>query len=196
MLKQVKETNLYKHVTDILSSGKSICSIKANLSQVDNLPNIAASVCCQGAGLLAGKTSISDRFFCQETCVRCYRAIGERPVTVVSGVVTNGTGKGSFDMLVPSSEGQLDCCSASPDGCIQMHPASNDILTALLLALPPQTWSGIKESKVLKDIHSLFSTDNLPLMLQEEVNFSIFAPYIISFFWVFLFCHFKTDLVF
>lgn len=180
MLKQVKETNLYKHITDILSSEKSTCSIKTNLSQVDSLPNIAASVCCQGAGLFAGKASMSDRFCCQETCVRCYRAIDERPVTVVSGVVTNGSGEGGFDMLVPSSEG-LNCCNSSPDGCIQVHPASNDILTALLLALPPQTWLGIKESNVLKEIHSLFSSDNLPLMLQEEVKFSI------HFFWVFLF---------
>lgn len=169
VLKQVRETNLYKLVTDILSSEKSICSTKANLSQVDNLPNIAASVCCQGADLLAGKSSMSDRFCCQETCVRCYRAIGERPVTVVSGVVANGSGKQGFDMLIPSSQGQLYCSNSSPDGCSGMHPASNDILTALLLALPSQTWSGIKESKVLRDIHSLFSSDNLPLMLREEI---------------------------
>lgn len=165
MLKQVQETGLYKHVTDLLSVGTSFCR---TLSPVHNLPNIAASVCCQGAGLLAGKTSLLDRFCCRETCVRCYRANGDRPVTVVSGKVVNGNGEQGIDMLVPSLT--KHSCSSSLDSCQGMHPDSNDVLTALLLALPPETWSGIKEEKVFQEIHSLISTENLPLMLQEEVS--------------------------
>ena len=139
MLKQVQETGLYKHVTDLLSAGASICRIKpTTLCHMDNLPNIAARVCCQGAGLLAGKTGSSDRFCCRETCVRSYRANGDRTVTVVSGKVVGGNGQQEIDMLVPSLA--KNCCNSSLDSCQGMHPDSNDILTALLLALPPETW--------------------------------------------------------
>ncbi|XP_027094649.2 glutathione gamma-glutamylcysteinyltransferase 1 isoform X1 [Coffea arabica] len=167
VLKQVQETGLYKHVTDLLSVGASICRIKPTLCHMDNLPNIAARVCCQGAGLLAGKTGSSDRFCCRETCVRSYRANGDRTVTVVSGKVVGGNGQQEIDMLVPSLA--KNCCNSSLDSCQGMHPDSNDILTALLLALPPETWLGIREEKVLQEICSLLSTENLPLMLQEEV---------------------------
>lgn len=167
VLKQVQETGLYKHVSDLLSVGASICRIKPTLSHIDNLPNIAADVCCQGAGLLAGKTSSLDRFCCRETCVRSYRTNGDRSVTVVSGKVVGGNGEQEIDMLVPSLA--KTCCNSRLDSCQGMHPDSNDILTALLLALPPETWSGIREEKVLREIHSLMSTENLPLMLQEEV---------------------------
>ncbi|CAI9107590.1 OLC1v1006977C1 [Oldenlandia corymbosa var. corymbosa] len=168
VLKQVQETSLYKHVTDLLCCEKSTCRINPTFSHVDNLPNIAANVCCQGAGLLAGKFSSLDRFCCQETCVRCYRANGNRPVTVVSGKVVNGNGEQEIDMLVPSLA-NLSCCNSSSDSRHGKHPESNDVLTVLLLALPSQTWSGIKDEKVLQEIDSLVSVENLPLMLQEEV---------------------------
>lgn len=171
MLKQVQETGLYKHVTNILFSEKLVCHSKQTSGERDSLPNIAASVCCQGAGILTGKSGLSDRFCCRETCVRCYRAInGDKPVTVVSGTVVNGNGEQGVDMLVPIAQKEPSCCNSGSCDYRGVHPASNDVLTALLLALPPQTWSGIKDKKVLEEISGLVSTESLPPLLQEEVS--------------------------
>ncbi|KAG8370823.1 hypothetical protein BUALT_Bualt13G0023500 [Buddleja alternifolia] len=168
VLKQVQETGLYKLITNILYSDKLVCQIKQTSGHRDTFPNIAASVCCQGAGFLTGKSSSSDRFCFRETCVRCYRATnGDKPVTVVSGTVVNGNnGEQGVDMLVPLSQTEPNIGSCD---CSGMPPASNDVLTALLLALPPQTWSGIKDRKVLDEISGLVSVETLPPLLQEEV---------------------------
>lgn len=169
ILKQVQKTNLYKHVTDMLCSEKSDGKIKEMFSHVVKLPDIAAGVCSQGAGLLAGKSGSLNGFCCRETCVRCYRAVGDWPITVVSGLVADGGRKEGFDMLVPSSEASPSSCNSISDNCGGLHPDSNDILTALLLALPHQTWSQIRDDKVLQDMYSLVSSETLPLMLQEEI---------------------------
>ncbi|XP_022887555.1 glutathione gamma-glutamylcysteinyltransferase 1-like [Olea europaea var. sylvestris] len=173
VLKQVEETGLYKHVTDILSSEKSSCQIKQTIGLRDSLPNIAASVCCQGAGFLTGKLGLADRFCCRETGVRCYMANGDKPVTVVSGTVVNSNGEQGVDMVVPLSQKEPNCCSVGSCGYSVVHPASNDILTALLLALPPQAWMGIKDYEVLQDMSGLVSTEKLPHLLQEEVPISL-----------------------
>ncbi|KAA8544136.1 hypothetical protein F0562_022148 [Nyssa sinensis] len=168
VLKQVQETGLYKYVTDFLSSEKSCCRIITTSSHEDNLPDIAASVCCQGAGFLAGRSGSSNGFCCRETCVKCFKANGDKSITVVSGTVVNGDSEQGVDVLVPSSQTK-SCCGCGPINCTGMHPASNDVLTALLLALPLETWSGIKEEKLLREIYSLVSTENLSSLLQEEV---------------------------
>ncbi|XP_022887722.1 glutathione gamma-glutamylcysteinyltransferase 1-like [Olea europaea var. sylvestris] len=137
VLKQVEETGLYKHVTNILSSEKSSCQIKQTIGLRDSLPNIAASVCCQGAGILIGKLGLADRFCCREIGVRCYMANGDKPVTAVSGIVVNSNGEQGVDIVVPLSQKEPNCCSVGSCGYSIVHPASNNILTALLLALPP-----------------------------------------------------------
>nr|DAD19985.1 TPA_asm: hypothetical protein HUJ06_021448 [Nelumbo nucifera] len=165
ILKQVQETQLYKHVADLLSTSSILPS-----SHKDTLPEIAADVCCQGAELLAGKASTLDEFCCRETCVKCLTVTGDLPATVVSGSVVTGNSKQGIDMLVPSSQTTLrNCSNFGPCKSIAMHPGSNDVLTALLLALPQNTWSGIRDEKLQKEICSLVSAENLPPLLQEEV---------------------------
>lgn len=164
----MQDTPLYKHVTSLLFSKDSVCQLKAEMAS--SLTNVAASICCQGADLFAGRSGLSDRFCCRQTCVRCYRATGDSPATVVSGTVVNGNGEQGVDVLVPTSQAKTSCCPSEQNGCSPVHPGSNDVLTALLLALPPQTWSRIKDMKVLQEIENLVSAENLPPLLQEEVQ--------------------------
>ncbi|CAA2952147.1 glutathione gamma-glutamylcysteinyltransferase 1-like isoform X1 [Olea europaea subsp. europaea] len=149
VLKQIQETDLYKLVTDILSSEKNVCQNKMTIDNQDGLPNIAASDCCQGAVFLAGKSG-SDRVCSRETGVRCHRSNSDKPVWIASGNVIN-------------------CCSAGSCGYSAVHPTSDDVLTALLLALPPQTWTGLKDNDVFQEITSLVSLEGLPPLLKEEV---------------------------
>lgn len=165
VLKQVQETGLYKYVTDALSSEESVCCNKFPASSVNSLSSAASTACCQGAGFLTGKSGMSSKFCCLGTGVRCYRSNGDKPITIVSGIVANDSGDDGVDMIVPSSQSKLGCLSS----CTVTHPASTDVLTAMLLALPPQTWSAIKDKKVLLEICDLVEGENLPHMLQEEV---------------------------
>lgn len=168
MLKQVQETGLFKHVVAFLSSVNSCCRNMPSLGHKDDLPDVAASVCCQGAEILAGKFGSSERFCCRETCVKCLNTDGDKPITVVSTTVVDGSCQQGVDVLVPSF--QMGDCGCGPSNCIGMYPAGNDILTVLLLALPTETWSGMKDEKLSKEIHNLVSTENLPTLLQEEVT--------------------------
>ncbi|KAL4355090.1 hypothetical protein GQ457_06G028730 [Hibiscus cannabinus] len=169
VLKQVQETGLFKHVVAFLSSVISCCRNAPALSHENNLPDIGATVCCQGAELLAGKFGAPERYCCRETCITRLKANGDKPITLVSGTVVNGSSEQGVDVLVPSCPNKLNCCGSSPTGCNWIYPAGNDVLTALLLALPPETWRGIKDEKLLSEMSSLVSTENLPILLQEEV---------------------------
>ncbi|CAA7050297.1 unnamed protein product [Microthlaspi erraticum] len=111
LLKQVHETQLFKHVDKFLSA----------VGYEDN----------QGAQILSG-TEL-DEMCCHETCVKCIKGHGEEKATVVA------------------------------------YPSGNDVFTALLLALPPQTWSGIKDHSLLQEMEQLISLVSLPTLLQQEV---------------------------
>lgn len=169
VLKQVQELNLYKHVTNFLSSKSSCCQGMKSLSSEESLPSIAANICCQGAGLMEGNCRSSVAFSCSETGVKCIKANGDNSVTVISGKVVNGNDEQQVDVLVPSSQTEASCSGSCPSSYKVLYPTSSDVLTALLLALPPETWSGIKNEKLLEEIRTLVSTDNLPTLLQEEV---------------------------
>ncbi|KFK42742.1 hypothetical protein AALP_AA1G033900 [Arabis alpina] len=121
LLKQVQETELFKHVDKFLSS----------VGYEDNQPDFAAKALSQEAELL---TEIeSEETCCRETCVKCIKGVGEETTTVVA------------------------------------YPSGNDVFTALLLALPPETWSGIKDQSLLQEMNQLISMDSLPTLLQQEV---------------------------
>lgn len=167
MLKQVKETQLFKHVASFLSNS---CCRRASISgHGDTLPDIAASVCCQGAQILGGKLSSLAVYCCRETCMKCLKAEGDNPITMVCGTVVNGNSEQCVDVLIPSHPGRPSACTGSSNH-IEMHPASSDVLTALLLSLPSTTWAGIKDKQLLKEIDGLVSTNTLPTLLQEEVT--------------------------
>lgn len=169
VMKQVQETGLFKHVAAILSSTNSCCKNLRPSSDQDEFSSIAASICCQAAEILAGKSGSSDKYCCRETCVKCLKSDDDSLITVLSGTIVNGKNEQGIDVLVPSSHRKPSCCCSPSSNYDGLQPASNDVLTALLLALPPETWSGIKNEKLFQEISCLVSTEKLPMLLQEEV---------------------------
>ncbi|KAL0732292.1 hypothetical protein Bca4012_008501 [Brassica carinata] len=120
LLKQVQETELFKHVDKFLFS----------VGYEDNQPPyVLAKAGSQGSEILS--ETESDESCCSETCVKCIKGVGEEKV--------------------------------------KAYPSGNDAFTALLLALPPQTWSGIKDQSLLQQMKQLISMVSFPTLLQQEV---------------------------
>ncbi|KAI0530623.1 hypothetical protein KFK09_000169 [Dendrobium nobile] len=173
LLQQVHETKLFNIVRYWLSS---CCSNAQSLCGKVSFSEIAASVCCQGAVLLSGGLREDKSLCCRSTCVKCLNPSDQTPITIVSGSVISGDTEQKVDMLVPvspstslSSSNLRSYCSSALENCSGMHPGSNDVLTVLLLALPSDTWMGIKDEKLLDQIFDLVSTEKLPDVLQQEV---------------------------
>ncbi|KAG6535931.1 glutathione gamma-glutamylcysteinyltransferase 1-like [Zingiber officinale] len=166
VLEQVRETELSKYVAAMILSSTSNCKLR----EKDSLSAIAANVCCQGAALLSGGLTSRTRVCCKATCLKCFIVNGDEPTTVVSGTVVSGGDEQEVDMLVPESAATLgNQCDSALDNCILMHPTTSDVLTVLLLALPPSTWSDIKNENLSAEVHHLVSAENLPDALQQEV---------------------------
>ncbi|CAN1245228.1 Glutathione gamma-glutamylcysteinyltransferase 1 [Linum grandiflorum] len=163
ILKQVRGTVLFKHVTALLSSTTPCRNMPAKTEDGDDLSDIAMKLCCQGAEILSGESFKGCS--CMETCVRCLDGNGDDSVTVVSATVVNGGSQQGLEVLVPSSNKKCNCGPSN-----RLYPASSDVLTALLLALPPETWSGIKDEKLLDEVYTLVSSQSLPVLLQEEAT--------------------------
>ncbi|XVF72042.1 hypothetical protein PTKIN_Ptkin12aG0089600 [Pterospermum kingtungense] len=170
VLKQIRETGLFKHVARYMAFESSLCSNVASLDYRDELSDIAANICCQGVELLTGKLRSSNGMCCKVTSVKLLKADNEEPVTMVSGTVISNATEQRIDMLIPSSQLEPSClCDFDQNICCGMHPSIGDGLTVLLLSLPKDTWLGLREEKLQAEMKGLTSVDALPTLLQGEV---------------------------
>ncbi|XP_031483963.1 glutathione gamma-glutamylcysteinyltransferase 1-like isoform X2 [Nymphaea colorata] len=166
VLEQILETELFKCVMEWLSTENKCCTkTVSGLHSTQDLAASAASVCCQGTEISTGLRSETG-LFCKEFSVETVARNGEGPSIVVSSKIAAGNSVQGLDLLVPSAEAKNHSCRGY---CAETSPANGDVLTILLLALPPQTWNGLKDTEVSKRIRTMVSTENLPLILQEEV---------------------------
>lgn len=181
MLKQVRGTELFKYVTRWLISEISTC--KGSFSGLNNeLPEIAANVCCQGAKLFTGNFSSLDCMVFKKGGVKFLKSDGEKPVTVLSGTLFTDDSEQGVDILVPLSRTEASSlCDLDQNGCHGFHPSAGDVLTVLIFSLHQNTWSNIKDEKLQAEINSLVSIDNVPPLLQEEVLFWISLSIFLSF---------------
>lgn len=170
VLKQIREAELFKQVIEWLAFERSSCEAVMSSGYKNMLPDVAANVCCQGAQVLSGKSSLSKETCCRDTKVKLINGEGERSVTVVSGTVFTANSGKRIDLLVPSSQKEpSSSLDANQNVCNCMHPSLGDGLTILLLALPPHTWSSIKNEKLQEQLEGVASIDSLQPFLQEEV---------------------------
>lgn len=165
VLKQVQETELYKHITKWIQLG-TCCGSTTSIGGQGSLCEIASKVCCQGAQLLCGKvgacngTSHSKHLEPEST----------ESVTVVSGKVIVEDAQHGVEMLVPCCQRKCgDSCVCNQGASYGSHPSTEDVLTILLLALPSDTWCALKDEKLQKEFSVIVSLNNLPDLLQQEV---------------------------
>lgn len=172
VLQEVRETELFKFVTEWLCSVNSCCRNEPSVCDKDSLPEIAASVYYQGAELLNIRDGANQEFCCRGTSIKCLRAKEDLPMTLVSGKVVSGGKEQPLDVLVPVAPANSSFSGSGLHNSTGSHPTTNDLLTVLLLALPSHTWLGIKDETLLNKIQDIFSTENLPNVLQGEVGHS------------------------
>ncbi|KAK3414576.1 hypothetical protein EUGRSUZ_H00437 [Eucalyptus grandis] len=168
LLKQVQDAGFFKYIVNFLSS-TSCCGRVPVFGGSGNLHEIAASICRQGAEILSGNSGTSGCSCGHETCVKCMKTDGHKTGMVLSATIVKGKNEEKVNMLVPQSLMELCCGAPDPNNCSSTRPVGSNILTALLLTLPPETWYSIKDEKLREEVQSLVSMDNLPAMLQEQV---------------------------
>ncbi|XP_019106413.1 glutathione gamma-glutamylcysteinyltransferase 3 isoform X2 [Beta vulgaris subsp. vulgaris] len=169
VLKQVRETELFKRITRWVSSRAS-CMRNAILNGHDSLEKIASEVCCQGAQLICGKVGSCHAICFKTTQVRSSDSDNVESVTVISGKMTLADSEYGAEMLVPSCQRKSGSpCECGSNSSNKEHPSVVDGLTVLILALPPGTWSCLKDAKLQEDFYGVISLENLPDLLQQEI---------------------------
>nr|ADR10438.1 phytochelatin synthase [Ceratophyllum demersum] len=168
VLRTARETELFKYVTEWLYSSNSCYKNFSNAGST-SLSIIGTNVCCQGAELLSGRLGNGCRFCCSEICIKYVKDDIDYPKTIVSGSVQLDGNNDEVDALIPTSPVYSKCGPSGTNDCSEMCPGDSDILTMLLLTLPPHTWCAIENEKLLTKVQALVSTESLPMLLQEEV---------------------------
>ncbi|XP_031742437.1 glutathione gamma-glutamylcysteinyltransferase 3 isoform X2 [Cucumis sativus] len=164
ILEQLRATELFKHIKQWLASG-TLCEGSESLFNKDELSEIAATVCCQGAETLAAKSCSADQRL-SKTDIHLLNAENEKSAVVMSGTVVTNAIKEGVDMLVPLCKTESSHIS---DECCCQWPSVIDVLTILLLSLPQHIWFNLKDEKLLADINRLVGENYLPALLQDEV---------------------------
>ena len=133
--------------------------------------NLASSdsLCCSGAAMLSRNLASSDSLCCSETCFKCVPANGDGPKTAISDFVVSEGNEPGVSMLLPMCHHSRSPYNSSMRDEIIKYPSSGDVLTVLLLALHPGTWSSIIDERLKAEFQTLVSTDDLPDVLKREV---------------------------
>ncbi|KAJ1282083.1 hypothetical protein BS78_03G022900 [Paspalum vaginatum] len=164
ILHQVRDTKLFMIVRDLHCASIQYHNYSLS-SEEDSITRIAASA-CQGATMLSENLASTDAFCCRKTCFKHVQANGDGPKTVISGSVTC---EGGVDTFLPTSPYSTRSCNLTLSNEIIKYPSSADVMTVLLLALHPSTWSGIRDDSLKAEFQTLVSTDNLPDVLKREI---------------------------
>ncbi|XP_021722234.1 glutathione gamma-glutamylcysteinyltransferase 3-like [Chenopodium quinoa] len=161
VLKQVQETELFKHMIIWLSSGADfMCN--PNLDGHNSIDKIASEVCCQGAKVFRGKVGSCNATCCRTAELRSSDCDIVDSSTVISGKVIVENSECGVEMLVPYCQRDSGCSN-------RHHPSVVDALTILIFTLPPDTWYCLKNPKLREDFCSIVLTNNLPDLLQHEI---------------------------
>lgn len=169
VLKQVRETELFKHITRWLLS-RSSGMHNANLDGLESLEKIASEVCCQGVQILCGLVGTCNATSCKTTQLSSSDCDNVESVSVVSGKVIVEDSECVVEVLVPCCQRKSSCsCEYGSNTSNREHPSVADVLTVLILVLPPDTWNCLKDAELREDFRGIVSNNNLPDLLQLEV---------------------------
>ncbi|XP_021763267.1 glutathione gamma-glutamylcysteinyltransferase 1-like isoform X2 [Chenopodium quinoa] len=161
VLKQLQETELFKHIIVWLSSGAEfVCN--ANLDGHNSIDKVASEVCCHDAKVFRGKVGSCNAICCRTTELSSSDCDIVESTTVISGKVIVENSECGVEVLVPYCQRSSGCCN-------RHHPSVVDALTILILTLPPDTWYHLKNPKLREEFCSIVLTNNLPDLLQHEI---------------------------